>query len=108
MASTQENKPAGVTKQLSQWLEKFSWDDIPEDVRTRAKYIILDGLACAIVGSHLPWTEKAAETIFEMEPTGNSTIWGYTDKVRITVELYHNNLTSLQSSRKSVLYQQPY
>jgi aconitate decarboxylase len=83
MSAHDNEETDGVTKQLSRWLETFSWDDIPEDVRTRAKYLILDGLACGIVGSHLPWTEKAANTFFEMEPTGTSIVWGYSDKVRI-------------------------
>lgn len=72
----------GVTRKLCQWIQAVSLNDIPEDVRLRAKYLVLDGLACAIVGARLPWTETAARTVFDMEPTGNCKVWGYDDKVR--------------------------
>ena len=48
------------TVQLSQWVSDLKLEDVPEQVGIRAKYLILDGLACAFVGSHLPWSEKAA------------------------------------------------
>jgi aconitate decarboxylase len=57
--------------------------DIPADVQTRAKYIILDGIACLLVGAHLPWSEKAANAIFEMDPAGSATVFGY-NRVRET------------------------
>lgn len=72
-----DGQEAGVTKQLCEWIQNVSLDDVPEDVRTRTKHLILDGLACAIVGSHLPWTETAAEAIFDMESPGNCSVWGY-------------------------------
>lgn len=77
-----DHESAGVTKKLCQWIQDINLEDIPEDVRIRAKYVVLDGLACAIVGSRLPLTETAAETIFSMEPVGNCKVWGYDDKVR--------------------------
>jgi len=79
-SSSKRDADGGVTMQLCKWVERLSLKDVPEDVLTRAKYLILDGFGCAIVGAHLPWTEKAAEIIFEMEPPGDCVIWGY-DKV---------------------------
>ena len=74
----------GITKDLCAWVNQLSLNDIPEDVRTRAKYLMLDGFGCAIVGAHLPWTEKAAEAIFEMESPGDCVVWGYA-KVKILI-----------------------
>ncbi|KAL1983718.1 hypothetical protein VTN96DRAFT_9974 [Rasamsonia emersonii] len=71
----------GVTKTLSHWIHSVTLDDVPEDVRTRAKYLILDGLGCAIVGAHLPWTETAARAIFDLEPQGNCWVWGWQRKL---------------------------
>jgi aconitate decarboxylase len=79
--TTTDHNIAGVTKNLCQWIQDINLEGVPEDVRIRAKYLILDGLACAVVGSHLPWTETAAQTIFSMEPTGKCKVWGYNDKV---------------------------
>ncbi|KAI1056741.1 hypothetical protein LB507_002299 [Fusarium sp. FIESC RH6] len=36
---------ASPTVQLSQWVSDLKLEDVPEQVRTRAKYLILDGLA---------------------------------------------------------------
>lgn len=78
---TSNKDSQAVTRKLCQWIQDVNLEDIPEDVRLRAKYLILDGLACAIVGSRLPWTGTAAQTVFAMEPTGNCKVWGYSDKV---------------------------
>ena len=79
--------PDGETGKLCNWVHNLSLKDIPEEVLTRAKYLILDGLACALVGAHLPWSEKAANAIFEMEPPGECIVFGW-DKVCLN---YHNN-----------------
>ncbi|KAL3458889.1 hypothetical protein BJX64DRAFT_291796 [Aspergillus heterothallicus] len=61
----------GVTHQLCAWVEGLTLDQIPEDVQTRAKNLILDGLGCVIVGAHLSWTENATNTVLTMESPGN-------------------------------------
>ncbi|KAH7192909.1 uncharacterized protein B0J16DRAFT_66849 [Fusarium flagelliforme] len=69
---------ASPTVQLSQWVSDLKLEDIPEQIRTRAKYLILDGLACAFVGSHLPWSEKAAQALLNLEPTqGDASLVGW-------------------------------
>lgn len=69
---------ASPTVQLSQWVSDLQQEDIPEQVRTRAKYLILDGLACAFVGSHLPWSEKAAHALLNLEPAqGDASLVGW-------------------------------
>ncbi|KAJ5579718.1 uncharacterized protein N7459_005703 [Penicillium hispanicum] len=71
----------GVTKEYCSWVHNLSLNDIPEHVRTRAKYLILDGICCGLVGAHLPWTEKAANGIFAIEPEGDCVVWGYERKL---------------------------
>jgi aconitate decarboxylase len=70
----------GPTGRLCHWLEKLTLQDIPRDVRARAKALILDGVACALVGAQLPWSQTAVESILRFEGTGNKTIvgWGRT------------------------------
>ncbi|KAJ5311727.1 hypothetical protein N7476_007587 [Penicillium atrosanguineum] len=79
--SPQSSPSLGVTKELCSWIHGLRLDDVPESVRTRAKYLILDGLCCALLGAHLPWVEKAANAIFAIEPPGNSVVWGYDKKL---------------------------
>jgi aconitate decarboxylase len=66
--------------QLASWVSSTTLNDIPEDIRIRAKYLILDGLACGLVGAHLPWSEKAASAVLDLEPKGDATIFGWPDK----------------------------
>lgn len=78
MASTNlPTDPEGLTGKLCSWVHDVKLEDIPGDVQTRAKYLILDGVACALVGAHLPWSEKAANGIFEMEPPGDCVVFGW-------------------------------
>jgi aconitate decarboxylase len=69
--------PQGVTGALSNWLTRLSLDDVPEAVRARAKYLLLDGIGCALVGAKLPWSALAVETITRFEGRGDSTIIGW-------------------------------
>jgi aconitate decarboxylase len=55
----------------------MSLSDIPESIKTRAKYLILDGLTCALVGAHLPWSEKATNAILSIEAPGISDVFGW-------------------------------
>lgn len=73
-------EPAGVTGRLATWLAGLSLDDVPEDVRERAKYLVLDGVGCALVGARLPWSSLAVESISRFEGRGDKTIigWGRT------------------------------
>ena len=71
---------SGPTGKLADWLAKLKLADIPGDVQTRAKSLILDGIACALVGAQLPWSKTAVETILRFEGSGDKTIigWGRT------------------------------
>ena len=72
--------PNGVTGTLCTWLAHLSLDDVPEVVCERAKYLLLDGIGCALVGAKLPWSALAVETVTRFEGAGNKTIigWGRT------------------------------
>jgi len=72
--------PSGATGKLAAWLVSGSIDHVPDDVRLRAKYLILDGIGCALLGAKLPWSRLAVESIAAFEGTGNATVigWGKT------------------------------
>lgn len=77
---TESHDGAGVTTKLCSWISNLKIDDVPPTVIERAKYLILDGIACALVGAHVPWSEKYAEVTMGFEPAGYCTVVGY-DKV---------------------------
>lgn len=70
-----------VTAELSQWIANLTISDIPAEVLERAKYQLLDGVACALVGAHVPWSERYVEATAEYEPVGEYSVIGW-DKVR--------------------------
>jgi len=79
--SNQPMDPAGETGKLCTWVHNVELNDIPLSVRERAKHLILDGVTCDLVGAHLPWSEKVANVIFEMEAQGDAGVFGW-NKVR--------------------------
>ena len=86
MKSTAENPrtatdPGGPTGRLVTWLAGLQLDDVPEHVRTRAKYLTLDGIGCALVGAQLPWSRKAVEAVASVEGPGDRTVIGWGRKL---------------------------
>ena len=73
-------EPEGVTAQLSQWISKLKYSDVPAPVIERAKYQLLDGVACALVGTHVPWSEAYVRATAEYEPPGEYSVIGYSQK----------------------------
>lgn len=72
--------PSGPTGKLAHWLADFKLGQVPLVTQERAKALILDGFACAIVGAQLPWSRKAAEIVLQFEGKGDRTVigWGAT------------------------------
>ncbi|PVH85958.1 2-methylcitrate dehydratase PrpD [Cadophora sp. DSE1049] len=82
MMTEQRTDPKGPTGQLCSWLSSLKLSDIPEPIKTRAKYLLLDGVGCALVGAHLPWSEKAAKVHFDLEPVGGTCdVFGWEKKI---------------------------
>jgi aconitate decarboxylase len=75
--------PEGLTGKLCLWIELVKLSDIPEHIQNRAKYLILDGIGCALLGAHLPWSEKAANVILDLEALGKSPVFGW-ERVRLS------------------------
>lgn len=67
------------TAALCDWVESVTWSSIPEDVRTRAKFLLLDGVGCALVGARLPWSVKARNAMVDLEMPGRCSIFGWNE-----------------------------
>lgn len=72
--------PDGVTGTLATWIATLRHEAIPETVRERARHLLLDGLACALVGARLPWSERAVGAVLALEGKGDVPLlgWGLT------------------------------
>ncbi|MFD9615478.1 MmgE/PrpD family protein, partial [Streptomyces sp. NPDC059083] len=71
-----ESTTTGVTVPLARWIEQLTPEQIPERVRTRAKHLLLDGVACGLVGAQLPWSRVATSAVLDLESTGAATVIG--------------------------------
>src|SRR6202042_591402 len=71
--------PNGPTGRLATWVAEMSLDDVPERVRDRAKHLVLDGMACGLVGAQLPWSRKGVEAITALDTAGTGELIGWGD-----------------------------
>ncbi|KAF2107791.1 hypothetical protein BDV96DRAFT_672944 [Lophiotrema nucula] len=69
-----------VTEQLCDWTHELRIENVPKEVLERAKHLILDGIACGLIGSHVPWSEHLAKAIGAFEPPGSCTVIGYKER----------------------------
>jgi 2-methylcitrate dehydratase PrpD len=69
--------PEGPTGRLALWLSTQALGDIPEQVRERAKYLLLDGIGCALVGARLPWSRSGVEATLRLEGEGCASLIGW-------------------------------
>jgi len=69
--------PNGPTGQLAGWLAAVQLKDIPESVTERARYLVLDGIGCALFGAQLPWSRKAVDLVADWEGGDDASIIGW-------------------------------
>ncbi|KAI1386456.1 2-methylcitrate dehydratase PrpD [Hypoxylon trugodes] len=81
MAENPSQSSPAITAELCEWVNSLQLADIPDDVVTRTKYLVLDGLGCAIIGSRLPWSETGTRAVLSMESAGSCSVWGWNKKV---------------------------
>jgi aconitate decarboxylase len=75
--SNEEVRSPGPTSRLATFLAATHLGDIPEEVMTRAAHITLDGIGCALVGAHLPWSALAFDAVSNLESTGPAMVIGW-------------------------------
>jgi 2-methylcitrate dehydratase PrpD len=70
-------EPNGPTGRLATWLANTTLDDVPTSVREHAKHLLLDGVACALVGAQLPVSRKGVEGVTNLDDAGNALLIGW-------------------------------
>jgi len=68
--------PHGPTGKLAHWVYDLRYADIPPSVVDRAKYLLLDGIGCALIGAGLPWSRVATDAVLALEGDGNAIVIG--------------------------------
>src|SRR5580704_2278322 len=69
--------PNGPTGRLATWVAGVTLDDVPEPVREHAKHLLLDGVACALVGAQLPVSRKGVEAVTALDDEGSALLIGW-------------------------------
>ena len=69
--------PNGPTGRLATWLADTKLDDVPPSVRDHAKHLLLDGIACALVGAQLPVSRKGVEGVTALDNAGSGLLIGW-------------------------------
>jgi aconitate decarboxylase len=69
--------PNGPTGRLATWLAATTLDDIPASVREHAKHLVLDGIACALVGAQLPVSRRGVEGVTALDNAGSAPLVGW-------------------------------
>ena len=54
---------------IAEFVSKLRYEDIPADVRTRIKLLMLDSLGCALYGADLEWSRILQRTLGELDTT---------------------------------------
>jgi 2-methylcitrate dehydratase PrpD len=68
--------PQGPTGALAHWVAGLTQADFPAAVGERAKYLLLDGIGCALIGAALPWSRIATYGVLELEGQGDTVVIG--------------------------------
>ena len=67
---------SNLTSELAEWVAQTGLADVPQEVRHRAAHVLLDGIGCALVGAHLPWSELATAALCDLEGDGAAVLVG--------------------------------
>lgn len=96
MSGGTETSPTCI---LCDYITKLSIADILQAQLTRAKHLMLDAIAYALIGTHLPHSEKAANVLLSMEPAGGTcSVIGYRDQKLSPSSAAPINSTFIQGS----------
>lgn len=64
------------TRGIARFVAGLRYEDIPAEVRHRAKLLVLDGLGCGLYASDLQWSTMLQRTLTEVDTTRQCAVWG--------------------------------
>ena len=64
------------TRKIADFVSQLSYEQIPADVRERAKLLILDSLGCGLYGANLRWCRILQDTFGGLDATRTTSVWG--------------------------------
>jgi 2-methylcitrate dehydratase PrpD len=64
------------TRKIADFVSGIQYENIPDEVRTRIKLLILDSLGCGLYGADLPWSEILMKTLSAGDTSDTVGVWG--------------------------------
>ena len=66
---------------IAEFVSHLEYDAIPNEVRQRIKYLILDALGCGLYGADLEWSRILQRRLGELDTTQSCVVWGTRQKL---------------------------
>src|SRR3954471_17094784 len=81
MSAHEANNDNRYTRGIAEFVSTLRYEDIPANVLTRIKLLMLDSLGCALYGADLEWTRIMQKRLGELDTTQQCAIWGTKQKI---------------------------
>ena len=69
------------TRAIARFIAQLRYEDIPDEVITRIKLLILDALGCALYGSGLEWSRILCTALVQLDATKACRVWGTSERL---------------------------
>src|ERR1700682_3564954 len=69
------------TRGLAEFVSGVRYEQIPEEVRSRLKLLMLDSLGCALFGADLEWSRILRRTLAAVDTSRGSILWGTAERL---------------------------
>jgi 2-methylcitrate dehydratase PrpD len=71
------------TRGMAAFVAGLRFADVPPEVLTRLKFLMLDSLGCAVYGAQLPWSRILRRTLGRMDGAGaaGTIVWGTAERL---------------------------
>ena len=77
-------------RKLAEFIEKLSWDDLPEEVKTTVSFRVLDLISAALGAVDDPLVKKVKASYLERNNGTGGKIWGSKGETDISTAAYIN------------------
>jgi 2-methylcitrate dehydratase PrpD len=64
------------TTAIASFVANLTYEQIPPEVRSRIKLLVLDSLGCGLYGAERPWTRILRDTLHAVDRTRTTLVWG--------------------------------
>ena len=81
MSHSERDNP--YTRAIAAFVCQLQANDIPAEVQSRIKLLILDSLGCALYGADLPWTRILQGSLGELDTTQAASVWGTAQRLSL-------------------------